>query len=147
MSDFRGKTVQTEERFETKYMPVTESGCWLWTDRMDKYGYGLFYMNSRKYGSHRVSWEIHNGPIPEGKQINHKCHVRCCVNPHHLYVGTQAENMLDKMERGLAAVKLKASDILEIRNSTLPTKELAIKYDVSTGTIYKIISRAIWAHI
>jgi len=83
-----------QERFEEKYIPVTESGCWLWTAYCSKDGYGKFHSNRLDNTlAHRVSYEMYKGKIPEGMQIDHLCKVRCCVNPDHLEPVTQQENI------------------------------------------------------
>jgi hypothetical protein len=63
-------------------------------------GYGRFGRPGNKHGyAHRVAWEFEHGPIPGGLQVNHRCDVRNCVRPDHLYVGTQFENVVDMIER------------------------------------------------
>lgn len=94
------------ERFATKYVVDDETGCWLWTAYVDPGGYGTIgALGSRKpLLAHRVSYELHVGPIPEGLTIDHLCHTRdpeclgvCqhrrCVNPAHLEAVTFEENM------------------------------------------------------
>jgi hypothetical protein len=82
------------ERFSANYIPVTESGCWLWTGYVDSYGYGRISVNGRAMLAHRYSYECHKKPIPLGLQIDHLCRVRCCVNPEHLEVVTNTVNVL-----------------------------------------------------
>jgi hypothetical protein len=79
--------------------------CWLWTSAVDARGYGAFFMPGKprmapKAKAHRVSFELAHGPIPEGLDVLHHCDVRHCVNPKHLYLGTDRENMRDAVERG-----------------------------------------------
>lgn len=80
-----------EERFWSK---VDKSGdCWLWTAAVvANRGYGLFSVAGRLKLAHRFSYEIFNGPIPEGMQVDHRCHVRRCVNPFHLRLVTPKQN-------------------------------------------------------
>lgn len=87
-----------EQRFFDK-VNKTE-GCWLWVAPPGESGYGYLAINRRPVLAHRFSYELHNGPIPEGLQVNHTCDVRTCVNPEHLYSGTQQENMRDRDTRG-----------------------------------------------
>lgn len=75
-------------------------GCWEWTGGVDTPGYGMLRIpgprtSHKKVRASRYSWELHNGPIPEGMCILHKCDNPACVNPDHLWIGTQSENMLD----------------------------------------------------
>jgi hypothetical protein len=76
------------------------STCWLWTRGITSWGYGWFTRATRKANyAHRVAWELTHGDIPDGLVL-HKCDVRSCVNPDHLYVGSQADNMRDMASRG-----------------------------------------------
>ena len=82
------------ERFEAKYIPVTESGCWLWIGSSARLGYGQLYVNGRLTPAHRFSYEHYIGPIPTGLELDHLCRVPACVNPKHLEPVTHRENML-----------------------------------------------------
>ena len=74
-----------------------EGGCWVWTGTRQVFGYGI----SLRYRlAHRVSWEIANGPIPDGLWVLHRCDNPPCVNPAHLFLGTQTENMRDMTAKG-----------------------------------------------
>ena len=92
----------TPTPWEDRYVPVPESGCWVWLMATDKDGYGVYKdWLGRKVGAHRESWERANGrPVPEGLSVLHKCHLRCCVNPAHLYTGTPADNFWDGVRAG-----------------------------------------------
>ena len=87
-------------RFEDKYSLEEISGCWLWTASLDNHGYGQFCFNRKPVKAHRVSWELHRGPIPKGLCVLHKCDVRTCINPAHLFVGTRADNVADMIAKG-----------------------------------------------
>jgi hypothetical protein len=161
----------TEKRlknFHAKYMPEPNSGCWLWTAQMNPTGYGAFRMSSDPkagcVGAHRASWMIHRGPIPAGLQVCHKCDVRACVNPDHLFVGTSSDNMSDAARKGRMnwkpgsvralprgehhhASRLTSDAVREIRASPEMGLTLARKYGVTNVTISRIRRRLIWRHI
>ena len=82
------------QRFHDKYVPVTESGCWLWLASVDEDGYGRFRSNGKMMKAHRFSYEFHNGTIPADRQLDHLCRVRSCVNPDHLEPVTSRTNIL-----------------------------------------------------
>jgi hypothetical protein len=81
-------------RFREKYIPVPESGCWLWTASGTQTGYGQMRIRGKSYLASRISYEMHIGPIPHGLTIDHLCRVRCCVNPAHLEAVTFKVNVL-----------------------------------------------------
>jgi hypothetical protein len=74
---------------------ISQNGpCWEWTRCVDKCGYGIVAIKRRTFLAHRVSYQIFNGPIPEGMTIDHLCRKRKCVNPDHLEPVTLKENIL-----------------------------------------------------
>ena len=88
------------QRFEDKYMPIPETGCWEWIGTMSGSGYGQIWMNDRMVGAHRVSWELEfKCEVPNGMCILHKCDNPSCVNPEHLFLGSYRDNMLDMIAK------------------------------------------------
>ena len=83
-----------------RVMPVPNSGCWIWLGSINDFGYGKLTLNSKSVRAHRLSWEQHRGPIPDGLWVLHKCDVPCCVNPDHLFLGTRVDNVRDMFQKG-----------------------------------------------
>lgn len=94
------KKMILEERFWEKVDKKSDDECWNWKASTNGHGYGQICDGfCGVVSAHRLSWQIHFGDIPIGKFILHKCDNRLCVNPNHLYVGTQSDNMYDKVLR------------------------------------------------
>lgn len=103
-----------------------ESGCIRFTGHLDGEGYGRIMVARVKYMAHRLSYYLNNGPIPDGYVVRHKCDNPSCINPEHLEVGTQADNIADKVSRGRQArgsgvgrAILTEESVREIRSSSL----------------------------
>jgi len=99
--------------------------------------------------AHRYYYEAFNGPIPEGMYVCHHCDNRKCVNPDHLFVGTQQDNMTDAMHKNMArrTSGLTAKDVAEIRREYAPRpsmRQLAAKYNVTQTTIWHIVHNMTW---
>ena len=82
----------------TKLVP--ETGCLLYTGYIQNTGYGRITYEGRREGAHRVAYALKHGPIPAGMSVCHTCDVRLCVNPDHLFLGTQTDNMKDMFRKG-----------------------------------------------
>lgn len=131
-----------------------ESGCIRFTGSIEKSGYGRIMINRVKYGAHRLAYELANGPIPDGYVVRHKCDNPSCINPSHLEVGTQADNIKDKVTRGRQALgssigvsKITEEIVRDIRSSGLKVSLLAERYGVSTVSIRNILRRKTWRHV
>ena len=94
----RPRWMTVEDRFWEKVDKRGPNDCWLWVGSK-RSGYGYFRVGKNRVGCHRWIWEYYNGPIAIGMDICHKCNVRNCVNPNHLFVGTRKENMEDMVRK------------------------------------------------
>lgn len=91
-------------RLWDNYQPEPNSGCWLWLGGTHAWGYGRLSVvidgKDHRAGAHRVAWMLHNRrPVPIGLFICHRCDTRSCINPNHLYAGTNDDNVRDMVER------------------------------------------------
>lgn len=92
--------------FEERFWPKVDTGtdpnsCWLWTGAIKSNGYGHIGNRGGPYlMAHRASWQLHYGPIPDGLCVCHRCDVRNCVRPDHLFLGNVRENLRDMMDKG-----------------------------------------------
>jgi hypothetical protein len=89
----RSKNITPLKRFEAKYIPEPNSGCWLWIGSGNQYGYGRFLISGQNTLAHRFSYETFKGPLLDGLELDHLCRMRCCVNPDHLEQVTHEENV------------------------------------------------------
>lgn len=138
----------------------TPSGCWLWTGAKSARGYGAVWIRDgikkTSLRAHRVSWEITKGAIPQGLHVLHHCDVPACVNPDHLYLGTNADNVADaiarkryKPLRGEAApnAKLTVEQVHEIRESKEPSREIGLKFGISSMQVSRIRRGIAWSNM
>lgn len=148
------KSVLTvHERFDRLYIPVPESGCWLWLGAVNKNGYGKIKYERRHWTAHRLAWQLFKGDIPIDICVLHRCDVPICVNPDHLFLGTNQDNVDDcvskdrhaRGERNGEAV-ISVRDVLAIRsmNGIMNQQSIAEKFGISRGHISKILSHKNW---
>lgn len=130
----------------------TKSGCWEYTGCIQSNGYGRVRRKKGNgfftYHAHRYVYEQMNGPIPIGLMVCHKCDNRKCVNPAHLFLGTQQENLLDSAIKGRnVSAKLNPEAVRDIRSSTLSGAELGRKYNVTGEAVNYVRRGETWRHV
>ena len=141
------------------------SGCWLWTgayfwDSKRGNRYGKIYVKGKLCRAHRISWELYEGTIPDGLYVLHKCDNHACVNPAHLYLGTQAQNVLDTRDRGRMNhanacrgekrpnAKLTVEQAFEVRalasSRAMPQTKIAAMFGISQSVVGRIARGKAW---
>jgi hypothetical protein len=148
-----------KEKF-IKKVDLVPGGCWSWLGAHNRTGYGTINIKHASgrwtvVGAHRLAWELFNGPIPEGMQVLHNCDNPNCVNPEHLRLGTQSENIKESFDKGRSIQKgeyngahvLTEEAVREIRTSDSSNTELGEKYGVHSSTISLVRSNKRWGHV
>ena len=128
------RSLPLEDRFWRKVKVKSENDCWLWTAATTNGGYGVIGHRDKTVRAHRLSYEMANGPIPRNHVVRHKCDNPACVNPDHLEIGTQADNICDAVSRNRnrgPTRKLTDSAVLDIRQSKDTIRECAERHKVS----------------
>lgn len=151
-----GRADTRAARFWAKVAVVDdENSCWLWIGALFA-GSGYGVLDGR--GAHRVSFELHNGEIPKGAFICHRCDVHACVRPSHLFAGSPLDNMRDMIAKGrnvegeaVCTAKLTAEQVLEIRRlhaaGEASSRELAARFGVGRPHISTIVRGLAWKRI
>lgn len=161
--------INREDRF-WKHV-IKSNSCWVWKNGKTTAGYGMFMLSKKEGGvyAHRFSYELFNGPIKKGHYICHRCDVPSCVNPKHLFSGTQKDNMRDALKKGRYSfgkihaskcippkgekngqAKLTENIVREIRkyhSNMITYREIAKKFSICQTTAFNIVKRKSWKHI
>ena len=129
-------------RFEDKF--ARGEGCWLWSAHLNPAtGYGMFRFNGRPTGAHRVAWMREYGPIPKAMFVCHKCDVRACVRPDHLFLGTAADNNADGLAKGRMGERKttlrQRREIVRLYESGVRQCEIARALSVDVKLVYNNI--------
>lgn len=139
------------------YTKQSHNGCIVWDRGKTSDGYGVINLDGKSLLAHRVAYSIFKNKSPNGKLVCHSCDTPACVNPDHLFLGTQADNMADMKQKGRrkninkndknGRAKLcltKAQDIRSKYEQGCLLKELAIENGVSMSTISRVIRGENW---
>lgn len=147
----RKRHADMADRFWSYVQKAAPHECWLWTGHFFENGYGRLQFQFEHYRAHRVSYELAHGAIPEGILVCHSCDVRACVNPAHLWLGTQEENMRDAAQKDRRAtgerhpqVKLSDEQVRQLRDmARLPgmtQRKLAEHFHCSHTLVWLILN-------
>ena len=153
------RTTSLAERFNEKWEPVPHCGCWIWTAYTGPHGYGRIGAGG-KYGeillAHRVAWMLHRGD-PGQACVLHRCDVRPCVNPDHLFLGTRDDNMKDAVAKGRISKGshrprsiVTEQDIPLIRQARLRGESpasIGLRFGLTRQGVYSIVTGRSWRHI
>lgn len=145
-----------------RYIPrgLSMEECWHWLGPVEPVGYGVFGMANKVLKAHRLVYETRFGEIPKGMYVCHRCDVRDCVNPAHLFLGTHADNMHDMATKGRRKGICQGDDhgIAKLKESQIPTiralysegktyQQIADLYSVSRATIWRVVTGVYWRHV
>jgi hypothetical protein len=159
MREWRGKNpcspscydLSIEERLHARLLPVDPvTGCIEWVGSRTGDGYGNMRIEGRIILAHRLAYELKHGPIPDGMCVLHGCDNPPCCNVDHLFLGTNKDNVDDKLSKGRSGFKLTESDIRSIKkrlNKREPQESIAKDFGVSKSNVSLISRGKAWAHI
>lgn len=146
------------DRFYRSYSIDDNTNCWHWIAHKYKNGYGRMNVGKKQCLSHRFSWVLYGNNLQTGRVICHRCDNRDCVNPEHLFQGTQSDNLNDMKEKGrscfgekngMAKLPIRYVKLIRIihRFGDFKISEIADFFNVSKSCVQSIVSRSKWKHI
>ena len=150
----KGRSV--EQRLHDSYLPEPNSGCWIWLGHLNACGYGAFGFNGRSRLAHRVSYEVFRGSFPKNKKVLHRCDMPCCVNPDHLFVGTQADNVADMESKNRAYhprgenhghTKITVEIVRAIRRDPRSERKIARAMGLTRAIVHNVKNGRTWGHV
>jgi len=132
--------------FPSTWKRALDSDCWVWTASVRR-GYGQVKVNGKNMFAHRASYEHYVEEIPVGLCVLHRCDNTLCVNPLHLFLGSQADNNRDMTLKGRHASKISPLIVREIRASNLSCQALAREHGISVSQVSRIKTHTRWKHL
>lgn len=146
------------KRFWSKVDRSTEDACWLWKGNLNRHGYGEFWAYNippkPRVAAHRFSYAMFVGSLGDDECVCHRCDTPACVNPRHLFKGTNRENIADRQKKGRTArgekvtrAVLNEEKVREIREDPRIYREIANDYGVSEYAIQCVKRRMTWKHV
>lgn len=155
-----GQKPTTKESFYNNIRVDSETGCWIWQGTIAENGYGHVRFQNKQWVAHRLSWIFYFGSIPDGLWVLHRCDVRACVNPKHLFLGNVLDNHHDMDSKGRRRfhvgeecynTKLSIDTIREIRRlwatGNYRQRDLCKQFGISRKHIHKIVNGLIWKNV
>lgn len=137
-------------------IPEPNSGCWLWLGSTSQahIEYPQISIKGKTSSAHRASYQSHNGPIPLGLHVLHRCDTPLCINPDHLFLGTPADNSADMVAKGRSArgerggnAVLNEQKVREIRAARGTLQNIAKRYGISRSVVCLVKHRKTWRHV
>ena len=153
------RAIPLRERFESRFERGDKDTCWIWKGAPTSKGYGHISeggRNGRSISAHRLAFEYANGSIDPDLLVCHSCDNPMCVNPNHLFQGTDAINSADRDRKGRGRwlrgedhvhSKLTSEKVRAIRADSRPKKVIAREYGLAPQTIRAVIKRKSWNHV
>lgn len=154
----RRKYASAADAVQSNISPEPNTGCWLWAGPfMKETGYGRVGFDNREILAHRLSFEVHVGPVSADLMVCHTCDVPLCVNPQHLFLGTCKDNMMDAASKQRttlgernAMARLSADEVVQIRaarSAGRSLRDIGDEFNVSEANVRAIAKRETWRHI
>ena len=152
--DKRAERRDSAEWLWSHYIPVPESGCWIWEGNATPQGYGFMKVGPDRVLTHRLAYSLAAGPVTGSDCVLHRCDNPSCINPSHLFLGTRADNNADRTRKGRhvygsASPNAKLTDevVRRARISDEPLPVLAARHGVSHETMRLAVLGQTWRHI
>jgi hypothetical protein len=146
-----------QQYIEDRIERIPESGCWIWMLACCVIGYGKAcgsIIGDTHIYAHRLAWTVYKGPIPDGMKVLHRCDIRCCCNPNHLFLGTSSDNSKDMANKGRSLqgerhprARMTNEMRQEILSSPEPGAVIAKRLGFSHSTINRYRRGTSWKHL